>query len=305
VLTVLFGIWLVLAAHLAHPQSATLEQAAYDTLVREALAAARRGDRIGLEHAAAQLISVRSVSLPGGGTSSVDNAWLQAELDRTPPDLARIAERLGALADALARPAGSAPNDALARLSALLAQPPYARPPESQAWRWLTDFLDWLVRVVEVILRPLGRATGMGDTIALLFGLLGLLLLLGVVVYLVRGLRRSVVAEARASEYDPEANLTARQALDQAAGLARSGDYRTAVRYLYIAALLRLDERRLLRYDRALTNREYLERVRDQPELRAALAPIVDVFDRVWYGHDELDSDAFEEYRAQVEQLGR
>lgn len=57
------------------------------------------------------------------------------------------------------------------------------------------------------------------------------------------------------------------------------------MRYLYLAALLRLDERGQLRYNRALTNREYLDRVQDNPHLQAALPPIVETFDRVWYGY--------------------
>ncbi len=76
------------------------------------------------------------------------------------------------------------------------------------------------------------------------------------------------------------------------------------MRFLYLAALLRLDERDLLRYDRAMTNREYLEQTRDNPVLRARLAPVVDTFDRVWYGHVPLDATAFADYRAQVEALG-
>ena len=75
------------------------------------------------------------------------------------------------------------------------------------------------------------------------------------------------------------------------------------MRYLYLAALLRLDERGLLRYDRALTNREYLERVRENPALRERLRPIVDTFDRVWYGHAQLDAEGFAEYRARVRAL--
>jgi Domain of unknown function (DUF4129) len=133
---------------------------------------------------------------------------------------------------------------------------------------------------------------------------IGALALIGVVIYLFRGIWRNRIVRAPV-DTDPEANLTASQAIDQAGTLARSGDYRTGVRYLYLAALLRLDERGLLRYDRALTNREYLERLRDNPRLQAALAQVVETFDRVWYGYAPLDQAAFDAYRAGVERLGR
>ena len=77
------------------------------------------------------------------------------------------------------------------------------------------------------------------------------------------------------------------------------------MRYLYISALLWLDERDILRYDRALTNREYLERVRDNPALRARMAPIVETFDRVWYGHLPIDAESFAAYQQQIEALRR
>jgi hypothetical protein len=303
-LLALLGLCLAFAPLLARSQDAGLDLVQYGALVREGLAAARRGDRIGLEDAAGRLIVVREVRVDSGAVA-VDNAWLQAELGRNPPDMGRIAERLGALADALAQPPGSAPADALDRLAALLSQPPFARPEAGDSGRWLGDLLDWIVRFLEVVLRPTGRVSGNGTIITWAIGILGIALIAGVVLYLARGLRRSIVRETQPGLDGSDPGLTARQALDQAGDLARDGDYRSAVRLLFLAALLRLDERHLLRYDRALTNREYLERVRDQPELRAALGPIVDIFDRVWYGHDQLDDVTFEEYRARVEQIGR
>jgi hypothetical protein len=42
------------------------------------------------------------------------------------------------------------------------------------------------------------------------------------------------------------------------------GDYRTAVRYLYLSLLLLLEEHGLLRYDRPLTDREYLQASRSR-----------------------------------------
>jgi hypothetical protein len=97
--------------------------------------------------------------------------------------------------------------------------------------------------------------------------------------------------------------MSAQAALQEAETLSRGGDYRTAVRYLYLSTLLLLDERNLLRYDRALTNREYLDRVRENPALRARMAPIVDTFDRVWYGHMPIDAESFAAYQRQVEEL--
>jgi hypothetical protein len=169
---------------------------------------------------------------------------------------------------------------------------------------WWVDLLEWLMRAIEQIIRPVtGVSPAASNAAAWIVGIVGALMLGGVTLYLLLGLRRTLVAEASRPDDDPEANLTARTAFAQAGETARAGDRRTAVRLLYLAALLWLDERGRLRYDRALTNREYLERLREVPDLRTRLAPIVATFDRVWYGHEPLDEAQFAEYRAQVEAL--
>jgi hypothetical protein len=301
----LFSVLCSLFSAHAHAQDQPPDLPTYTAWVREAFAAAQRNDRLGLEDAAARLTGTSSVRLAGGAAIGVDNGWLREALGEAQPDLPTIAMRLGAILDALAQPPSTAPADARERLKQLLDKPPFKRTEEDAQPSWLQAFLEWLGRVLEQILRPIGRATtGSGNIVAWAIGIIGLALLLGVIAYLLRGLRRGMVADARIED-DPEANLTAKSALDQASGLARGGDHRAAVRYLYLSALLWLDERNLLRYDRALTNREYLDRVRENPALRARMAPIVDTFDRVWYGHMPIDADTFEAYREQVETLRR
>jgi hypothetical protein len=303
VAALLFSVLCSLFSAPAYAQDQPPDLQTYTGWVREAFAAAQRNDRLGLEEAAARLAATSSVRVSGGATIAVDNGWLREALGEAQPDLPAIAARLGAILDALAQPASAAPADARERLKQLLDKPPFKQSEQDTQPGWLRAFLDWLIRALEQLLRPVGRATAAtGNTIAWVIGIVGLALLLAVIVYLLRGLRRGIIAESQIED-DPEANLTAKSALDQASGLARGGDYRTAVRYLYLSALLWLDERNLLRYDRALTNREYLERVRENPALRARMAPIVDTFDRVWYGHMPIDADAFEAYRKQIEAL--
>lgn len=304
-LPALLALLLALLAAPAAAQSQAPDLPTYERWVREAFAAAQRGDRLGLEETAKRLVTIREVRVEGGSVA-VDNAWLAEELRLSDPDLSRLAERLGALIDALAQPPGGAPADARARLQELLSRPPFQRDTQDSTPRWLTDFLNWLGRVLDQLLRPLGAVpASTGNAISWVVAVIGGVLVLVVIVYLVLGVRRNLVREVSAEDQDPEANLTARTALDQAGELAREGDYRTAVRYLYLSALLWLDERGRLRYDRALTNREYLEQVRDNAELRARLAPIVETFDQVWYGHAALDASTFAAYRAQIEALRR
>lgn len=297
-----FALWALYSAPV-HAQPPPPDLDTYNAWVREAFAAAQRSDQLGLEQVAERLIATNTVQLPDGGVVAVDNGWLREALRSNAPDLEVIAKRLGAIIDALAQPPSTAPNDARERLKNILSRPPFKRDTPS-APSWLSDLLRWIVRLIE---RLFGSTvvSSLSDTsvTAWVIFAVGVALLLGVFGYLARGLRRGIAAEAHVNDDDPEAHLTATTALDQAGELAREGDYRTAVRYLYLSALLRLDERDLLRYDRALTNREYLERVRQNPALHTRLAPIVETFDLVWYGYVSLDDREFALYRQQVVDL--
>ena len=108
-----------------------------------------------------------------------------------------------------------------------------------------------------------------------------------------------------ASEAEGGEILTADMALKKAQQLSSGGDYRTAVRYLYLSSLLLLDERGLLRYDRSQTNREYLRSVANHPHLANPLRRVIDVFDRVWYGYQPLTQDDYTRYAEQVNKLRR
>ena len=126
-----------------------------------------------------------------------------------------------------------------------------------------------------------------------------------VLAFALRGLVTDFAADAAAAAEEALGGepLTADLALQRAQDLSVGGDFRTAVRYLYLSALLLLEERGLLRYDRSLTNREYLRSVAHQPELAATLRQVIDVFDRVWYGFQTVNASEYAQYAQQVETL--
>lgn len=303
------AVLLILLLSLALPapllaQSGELSLAEYAALVREATAAARRSDRVGLEDAATRVLAVQWIRLDAQTTIPVENGWLRTALNSQDPDFTAIAERLGAISDSLALPPGAVPDDAAARLQQILERPPFADPPETPPPSWLIDFFDWLGRLLDWLFSPFGSVAASGSNpMAWVIAAIGLLILLALAIYLIRGIRRGMVKDARTPTHDPEANLTARTAMGQATNLARAGDYRTAVRFLYLSALLWLDERDLIVYDRALTNHEYLDQVRQNPTMHARLAPVIETFDRVWYGHAAIDEQTFETYQRQIDAL--
>lgn len=304
--------WLLLLLILAwaapaSAQGQPLDLATYELTLREARAAAARGDRLEVEQAAPALAEATAVRMPDGALAPVDNAWLAAELRKPAPDLPMVAARLGALIDALSAPADAAPAGALVRLDEILARPPFAqrevRPREPGP---IDRLLEWLLEQLGRMFESVARVAGgpPGTTVSWLFVALGVALVLAVLVVWLRGLRRTLRGEATLVA---PAALAARDTADaraQARALAETGDYRGAVRLLALAALLWLDERGVLPYDPHQTNREHLGRLRQAPAARERLAPVVDTADRVWYGGAPLDAAGYAELERQVEALG-
>jgi len=291
-----------------------LPLAGYEQCVREAYVAARNADRIGLDEIAPRLTATREVQLDGA-VLPVDNAWLADALGQEPPPYPLIEARLAALVDALGAERTPPPGDALARLDDVFERPPFQDRAVPSAWTqfWnavgdaIVAFLDWIFgSLPSGGTGPLAAAPSAFRSLtplgwALL--LIGLLLVLALLAYAVRSVRRSVLRDARVKAQAAQAALSSGQALDRAQSEAQAGDYRGAVRFLYLGALLWLDEHKLLRYDRSLTNREYLDATRDDAPLHDRLAPVVGTFDRVVYGHRELSEEDFRAYQQQVDAL--
>ena len=164
---------------------------------------------------------------------------------------------------------------------------------------WLERILNWLDQLTNRVLNatlPYGRIP-LIVTAVLLF-LLSLF-------FISRGLSRSLVREAQLEAEGSESDdlLTSRGAFKRAENLSVQGDYRNAIRYLYLSSLLVLDEQGVLRYDRSRTNREYLRSVASRPDLADPLRDVIEVFDRVWYGYEAVDENTYNSYVEHVEEL--
>jgi hypothetical protein len=289
----------------AAAQGSPPDLTAYEELLRAARAAAARGDRIGLDEVAPQLVAATTVRLPDGSAAPVDNRWLAAELARQDPRLDLVAARLGALIDALAAPPPSAPADAEQRLAEILSRPPFGQGEGPREPTWLERFFEWLFEQLGRMAEPVGEAAGGRPGTVASWALIaaGVALILGVLWLWLRGLGRQL---RPAVALAPAASAEARDAADarvRARELAGRGDYRGAARLLALAALLWLDESGRLRYDAHQTNREHLARLWEQPRLRERLAPVVETADRVWYGNAPLDAAGYDAYARQVETL--
>lgn len=245
---------------------------------------------------------IRAVTLPDGRAFPISTSRLVSRLTADSPATDAIEAELNALLAAREnwpdRP--PLPSDARAQLDRILAGPEYqwASGGEPNA---IIRFIRTAILRFYLLVLSLTNFTSRGIS-----AVVGALIFLIVLVFGLRGLWSTLVGEAAlVTDHHLDEPISAAVALERAREFSLSGDYRTAVRYLYLSTLLELEERGLLIYDRSRTNREYLRSVADRPELAATLRDVVDVFDRVWYGFQPLAEDAYLQYQAQVEALRR
>lgn len=230
---------------------------------------------------------------------------LSAALRRSPADLKRLQHLLDVLQQAHQKfPGQLFTAEDVEPLQEILARPEFQwdRGQAAQRPEWLSRIFDAIAdftdRVVFALIDLLYRGR-------ILFAIAAALLVAYALFYLSRNLSRSLVrdAELGGGENESEGLLTSKGALQRAQNLSMHGDYRNAIRYLYLSSLLVLDEQGLLRYDRSRTNREYLRSVASRPELAAPLHDVIDVFDRVWYGFEDVDEETYKSYVEHVDEL--
>lgn len=301
---VLLVSWLLVGARVHAADDETQTLAEYEQTLLAALAAlnANNDPQYGLAESKALLNEVTVVRLPSGSEVALQPLLVGVD------DPLTAQARLSVVQGQIALAAGDNSATRLAALKAVLARAEFNQP--EPLWqrivRWLRDLLArWFPN------QPDNALTApISERLLTLAGwvVIGIACLVLVVVLsywlqaLLGGLVRDVTLRRRRQNGDAEP-LSAVEARQRATALAHSGDYRQAVRQLYLSALLTLEEQRLLVVNRSLTNREVLASVGEQTSLRMHLEPAVRVFDDVWYGVHEPDAATFTAYATEIDQL--
>ncbi len=258
-----------------------------------------------LDEHAARWEKVTAVEFPDQSLMPVDSSYLVGELKKDAPDL----KRLEALLDALLKAHAEYPQKVFSVQDILPLKEILARPEFQWDTATAAQTPDWVQKIFDVIASLMDRLA-YGVQNAVYYGRIPLIIA-GVVIFVLslffisRNLSRNLVREAElaAGNGDGDGALTSNSALQRAQTLSSQGDYRNAVRYLYLSSLLILDEQGLLRYDHSRTNREYLRSVASKPQLANPLRDVIDVFDRVWYGFEAVDDETYRSYVKHVDEL--
>ncbi len=221
------------------------------------------------------------------------------------------------------------PIDARASVEAILKRPEFQATPlrektapeedddNAPGWlrRLIDQFLEWLFkrRGVEDSPAP-APATSGGEGVANAVVVGALLLVAAVLLFiLVRAIRSAPRAAA-----DDSAGLT-QQALEQdpmsalarpaetwaglADELAARGEFREAIRHLYLALLSRLHRDGVIDYDPVRSNHEYLLAFNGSSDGKRTFRELTWHFDFAWYGRTRVDAPSWATFRSTAKPL--
>ena len=259
-----------------------------------------------------------------GREVAVDNTWLYALLDSYAAEkdpqqrLAKLNEaggRLRALDEHLRRVEALEASDAgsaRGKIREILTRPAYQPEQETAVGAFVKKYLrkvrSFVGEIYLALTRLLEKLFGASAQVGWISNLLVIAVLaaaLGFVVLLARRIRipkpkrkktRLVLGEEIA------ADGTSRELAEAGLAAARAGDFRTAVRKLYISLLYEMGERNLIELDDSATNHEYLNRVSRFSGLAGPMRYLTDRFDYVWYGMFPSSEEDFAAYLARYEE---
>ncbi|WP_338867479.1 DUF4129 domain-containing protein [Myxococcus stipitatus] len=224
-----------------------------------------------------------------------------------------------------ARRSADRARDILARPEFAVAppRPEESKDPEaSMQMSWWTQFTTWLAKLLEELFERAPEATppqqppspglvsGGQAADALVVMLVGLTVaVLAVVLW--RALRKVRPAE-EGSGLEVSTLDAATLARDPAHALSRPpegwaqladelaarGEYREAVRGLYLALLSRLHREGAILYDVTLSNWDYLRQFKGRSEWKPRFRELTLRFDFAWYGNTPVTSTGYQEFRA-------
>jgi hypothetical protein len=256
---------------------------------------------------------------------TVDNSWLQSELERfkaasateRPALRSQMIERLQAIRERINEVESTAPENhdkdqKTKKLAEILQRPEYARKvkQESAIGRLWRQFWKWLQSLIP---KPKPIAPGIAGIFSKIAQVFVLVLALAVLVYVAklflprllhnRRAKRKVKEAARIVLGERlEADQSATDLLSEAEALARAGDLRAAIRKAYIALLLELGERKIITLEQHKTNRDYLRAVRSVERLYPNVKQLTDSFELHWYGLARATETDWQTFRSSYKQ---
>jgi hypothetical protein len=199
-----------------------------------------------------------------------------------------------------------------------VAQAPEPEKPPSEAPGWWRSFVEWLERVLNKLGPDHGPTVSLPSGGAFSANILVVVVVAGVVIALTyllisgrrktaginEGLEISTTAETGLAA-DPQSALS--RLPEGWAGLADElasrGEFREAVRSLYLALLSKLHRLGAIDYDPAYSNWDYFRGFKGRREWLPPFRELTSRFDFAYYGHLPVDSQGYHAFRTLTQPL--
>ncbi len=189
--------------------------------------------------------------------------------------------------------------------------------PDEESWlsRLLRQFFEWLSKKEKPKSAPVNApSVDVGGANVVMLG--ALLLVCGVLAFI---LVRSIKLKPKAGQAVDETHGLTQHPLEHDAmsalskpsetwagiadELAAKGEYREAIRHLYLALLSRLHRDGVIDYDPTFSNWEYLFAFKGSSTLKSAFRELTRRFDFAWYGNLGVDALAWAMFRKVAEPM--
>ena len=260
-----------------------------------------------------------------GKSIQVDNSWIYVLLDSYAAEkdaqnrTALLNEAVGRLRAldahlrrAEAETATSQPENARERIRDILARRAFQPEPETPIGAFIKKVLLRARKIAadlySALTRLLERLFGTGANVGWISNVVLILVLAVAVIVVVRFGRKLRRPKTRSKKTrvvlgeEITAESTSRQLAEAGLAAARAGDFRTAVRKLYVSLLYELSERNLIELEDSATNHEYLKKASGLAGVASPMHYLTDRFDYVWYGMFPSSESDFAAYFARYEE---
>lgn len=166
--------------------------------------------------------------------------------------------------------------------------------------RWEERVLHWLFGWVSRLLLRLHISAKTGNRLAWTFIVLVFLL----IVYWVFRTLSARTQRIEMPSAEPSQTRDSRAWVSEALAAAERAEYREAIHCAYWAAIVRLEDRKLLSRDHSRTPRESLRLLQAHSQEQGLLRDLTARFELVWYGYRNPSAADWSGARSQLEKIG-
>jgi hypothetical protein len=260
-----------------------------------------------------ELLPERETLVYAGQEVDVDNRWItrdidhmvkahdQDDKDKEYDILISKLKLLAAEIDKLQKPAAvAADNQDHSKIEEILSRHEFAvAHSESLMQRLLNWLFEKMRKFFSFVPQP---GSAFNSVLRVVIIVISIAVAVMLIVFSARYFKRDKKAKKETSRTifgeEITEETTAESLADAARKLAEQGEYRAAIRKLYVSLLFELERQGLLRLQASTTNREYLNKIRQQLGLFPVMSYLTDRFDYFWYGKFASSQSDFDDFFA-------